>query len=85
MGYVPVRQQRDRSHIESRESSAWYYAKRSRPVEIRTLGGFEKISAMFLTDDSRRMSLAEVKRKTRSKSSVGSLSVSGGEIETDMS
>ena len=39
----------------------------------------------FLTDDSRRMSRAEVSRKICSKSSVGNVSVSDGGFEADMS
>jgi len=33
------------------------------------------IFAIFLTDDDRRMSRAEVRRRIRSKSSVGNLSI----------
>ena len=39
---------------------------------------------IFLTNDSRRISRTEVKRKIRSKSSVGILSISDWEFETDM-
>jgi len=41
-------------------------------------------SMMFLTKDNRRMSGAEVKRKIRSQSSMGSLSISDGGSEVDM-
>jgi len=42
------------------------------------------ISATFLTDDDRRMSRTEVKRRIRSKSSAGSLSIEDWESKADM-
>jgi len=42
------------------------------------------IFARFLTDDDRRMSRAEVKRRIRSKSSVGSLSIEDWGSRADM-
>jgi len=39
---------------------------------------------MFLTDDNRRISGTEVKRKIRSKSSTGNLSASDGRVEADI-
>lgn len=46
------------------------------PCSAKT--GIRVISVTCLTDDNRRMSRTDAKRKIRSKSSMGSLSVSGG-------
>ena len=42
------------------------------------------IFAVFLTDDDRRMSRAEVRRRIRSKSSMGNLSIKDLESKPDM-
>ena len=84
MGFVATRRRRDRSRIGSTESHVQDRENRDWPLDCTVSELTDAGSLSDLTSDNRKMSRAEAKRRIRSKSSMGSLSISDRGSEADM-